>query len=133
MHEGHAAQKDAGGETGQIADHAAAEGDDGGAPLAAGLQHGVEQAFQMGEALGLLAGRQNHAVIFDPGSVQGVFQRLQMQPFEGFVGHHEHPSARQQGRQPASGFGQQSRPDHDVIGAITQRDGNIGDGGGHDR
>ena len=67
---GDAAAQDTGGETGEIADHPAAQGDDHVAALDAGFQQGVEQALELGETLACLAGRQDYFMALDAGSIQ---------------------------------------------------------------
>ena len=59
LHEAYAAAHDAGGKAGEVADDAAAQGDDDTAALQAHLQQALAQARERREALGRLARRQH--------------------------------------------------------------------------
>ena len=121
LHEGHAAHVAGRREAGQVPDHAAAEGEQDGAPVAAVLQQGVEDEVQRGPVLvGLAVGQ------LDPqhvGIVRGQ-RRLEprrVQAAHGPVGDdHRMPGLRQAGE--AGRVVEQAGADQDVVAALVQVD-----------
>ncbi len=73
-----AAQQRCGGKAGKIADHAAPQSDQRGAALDAERQYVLAQFGEMGEILGLLAGRQNNFVMRDVRRIERRDQRGEM-------------------------------------------------------
>ena len=75
LHDADAAPQDAGGEAGQIADHAAAERDDAIAPLDAELEQAFAEGSQHGEALACLAGADHRLAEKQALSIKARLQR----------------------------------------------------------
>ena len=70
LDEADAAAHDPGGEAGEVADHAAAEGEHGVAPLDPRLEQRLDHGLERGEALRPLAGRHDDRHILDAGEIE---------------------------------------------------------------
>ncbi len=96
LHEIDAAQQGRRGKAGQIADDAAAQGDEHRAALDAATEHPFGEPPEMLEVLGFLAGRQDHARLCDPGGGEAGAQRLEIMRGDIFVGDDDHLAPPQQ-------------------------------------
>ena len=75
LHEAHAAAEDARGKAGKVADHAAAERDDGVAALNAKLQQSLAEPGEHWEALACLAWRHHRLAKIDAVAASSDLQR----------------------------------------------------------
>ena len=87
LHDADAAPQDAGGEAGQVADHAAAKGDDAVAALDAELEQALAERRQHGEALARLARAHHHLAEQKALLVEARFERGKIQRRHVGVGH----------------------------------------------
>jgi hypothetical protein len=117
-----AAQQNRGGETGQVADHPAAQRDQRAAALETQLEQTLGQGFEVREALGLLAGRQHDRLVGDAGEVERALQRRQVQIGDGPVGDHVDPLALEQRHDQAPGFAQKVVAHQNVVAAFAEGD-----------
>ena len=121
LDEGHAALVDRRGETGEIADHAAAQRDDRGIALAALLDQGVKDLIERLPALvGFAVGQRDrdHA---DPAPFQRAPQRREIERGDGGVGDDHRPLLRQP-LHDQLGPAEQARADVDRVAAAAQGD-----------
>ena len=114
-----AAPQDRGREAGQVADHAAAEGDDEIAALDAFAEKPFGQLFQFGERLCAFTRCQADCRMMDACAVETLFECGQMKCGDGFVGHDGDALAPQEGLQMFARIRDQSPPDEDVVGAVA--------------
>jgi hypothetical protein len=114
LHERHAALITGGGEPGHVADHAAAQGDDGGAPVATGREQRIENARQRRQRLMLFAVGQDD---LDRRRAGGGFHRGQEQRRDRFIGHDGGTAAGR--RRHEFTPGEQARADMDRITTAT--------------
>ena len=119
LHETHAAHPAGGGEAGQVADHAAAQGQHGG--VAAGAHVGKHLGYfgEAGQGLFLFAGRQHAGLhlLF----AQGRLHPRQVVRGHVGVGQHQGVPAGHQGRQ-GLGLVEQAAADADGVAPVAQRD-----------
>ncbi len=120
LQERHAAQQDRGGESGQVADHAAAEGEQRRRSFRPRIEYRREQLFQLREALAALARRHPVERMSQARRRQRVRQGFAMQLRHRLVGHHEQGGHLQQRLGQRAGAGQQAGAGMDVIAALTQ-------------
>ena len=118
-----AAQGQRGGQPGQVADHAAAEGDHDAAPVDLRVQQPLGQHLEMGEILGRLARRQDDRRAVPAGGREGVRQGRQVQPGDGLVRDHDQPAPGQDRGDPCRRLGQETLADQDLVGPRPQGDG----------
>lgn len=129
LHEVGAALVDGGGEACEVADHAAAEGHDKVAPVQLQGEEFVAQGLQAGEALGLLAGRQDDGVDGQASPLEGGGQSVAMQAPDGAVRDHGDAVPADEAAQPLTGGLKKAGANEDLVGAFAQVD---GDGSGHE-
>jgi len=91
LNERYAALITGGGETGHVADHAAAQGNERDAAIAVVLQQRIEDAVQNFQGLVLLAVRQNHGVGLQ--AREGGLSLLQIERRHRVVGDDQHLSS----------------------------------------
>ncbi len=106
----------------EVADHPAAEGHDQVAAVELEIQQAAGQLGEMGEALGLLAGRQHDQLHVDPRRLQAPQQRLAMCGRDGLIGDHRRAGAFQQWPHQLARLVQQSLADQHGIGPFAQPD-----------
>ena len=121
LHEIDATQQHRGGETRDVADHPAAEGDQRAAAFDLHLQQSLDQGFQVMEVLGPLAGGQDHGLAVQSRLLQRALEARQMELGQVGVGDHEDPLPRHQRRDVAAGLGDQAVAHQDVVAARAQR------------
>ncbi len=114
LHEGQAAQGGGGGKPGQVADHAAAEGDDGGAALDAKREQPVDDILVDLHAFGGFATGDDDRIGLDRGFAEAVEQGLQVQVGDVAVGDDDGALLRQARGKQGAGAGQQVVADDDV-------------------
>ena len=131
LHEIDAAQRDRGGESGDVADHAAAQGHQCRAAFDAGIEDAVHQAFEMVEILGLLAWGKDDGAMGDAGLLERDGKRVEMKRAHGFVGHDKHALLPQDRRHELARAGEDVLADNDVIATVGEID-RDGFGGVHD-
>ena len=122
LDEVHAAPHDACRETGEVADHAAAERNDRVAAFEPRGKHAVHDVLKCRETLGLLAGRQCDGDIADAGRVEAGSQCRKMRGGDVLVGDHSHANAGQARRDLVAGTLDQAVADQDVVGALAEPD-----------
>ncbi len=108
-----------GGKSGDIADHTAAQRDEGDITVAAVLQQCVEDAVQNFQCLVLLAVRQDDVVL--PEAVQSGAQPFQIQGRDRFIADHQHLPAGDMRREQVRAA-QQTGTDVDGITALAEFD-----------
>ncbi len=128
LHEADAALIDGRRETGEVADHAAAEGDDQIAAIELEIQQPVAEIGEAVEALGGFARRDDQGVSGNSVGLQSPDQPRPMQGADDVV--HDDGGARPAQSRPDQGGGPVENPmaDDHVIGPIAEAD---GDGGAH--
>jgi hypothetical protein len=117
-----AALVDRGGEAGEVAHHAAAEGDDHVAAVELQGQEAVADVGQPLPALGGLAGGNDDGLGGDAGGGEGVGQGLAMERPDGFVADDGGAAALEERGHMDPGVLQQPLADHDVVGPVIQPD-----------
>ncbi len=122
LHEADAALVDGRREAREVAHHAAPEGHDQVAAIKLEVEQAAGQLGQMGEALGLLAGRQGDQLGLDARLLQAVQQRPAVGGGDGLVGDHRSARTFQQRPQQLSRLGQQARTDQYRIGPLGEPD-----------
>ena len=95
LHEIDAAEGDARGEAGEIANDAAAERQDGRLAVNAESQHRLDQTLQIGKTFRALAGREQNLLPSDTALRQRRLKRRQMQSGNRAVGDEQHARARE--------------------------------------
>ena len=117
-----AAQQDCGRESGKIADHAAAQRDQRIAPFQAEFEASRGQPLQMGEGLGLLAGRQHDRIGRNARCSEVRHQGREIVRGDGLVGHDDGARPRQRRRDFRRKPVAQPVADQDVVAALGQGD-----------
>ena len=117
LHEVDAAQHDRGREPREVADYAAAQRHQRRAALDARRQQLVDHLFQLFEALGLLARRQDDGVAVDTRRGKGARQARQVQLGHRAVGQHHGARLPEHGLQVPAGVREQAAADQDVVAA----------------
>ena len=115
LHDADAAPQDARGEAGQVADHAAAKGDDAVAALDAELEQALAKRSEHGKALACLSGLDHHLAEQKLLLSEARFERGKMQRRHIGVGHHGSARALERARDPPAGRGEQVLADDDGI------------------
>ena len=123
LHEIDAALVDRRGETGEVAHHAAAEGDDQISAVQFKGQQIVADPRQHVEALGAFTGGNQHRRRADPLGRQGRGQGCAMQTPDGLVADDRGPPALEKRADMLTGLGQQACSDAHLIGSVAEADG----------
>ncbi len=105
LHEIDAAQQNAGGETNEVADDAAAQRDQQGAALDAEREDAFAQVAQMSEVLRLFARRQNDGVVSNAGSAERGGKGAEVQARDALIADHDHPLLREKRQDQRAGPG----------------------------
>lgn len=118
-----AAQQEARGDAGDIANHAPAERDDDGRPLDARIQQGLAQPLQGRKVLGLLTRRQHDVCGLDARPCKRRLQPLQAEGGNGGIGDDGCTLERQHAREQRAGLVNQVLADKNVVRPRPQGDG----------
>jgi hypothetical protein len=116
LHEAHAAAQDARGKAGQIANHAAAEGDDEVAALQAQRQKLLAQWLQFTETLGFFSCRKDHGADEGLARPQACLQRIKVVAGDVHVRHDGAAGGAEPLGDDAAGFGGKAWTDQYVVG-----------------
>ena len=120
LHVRDAAQQDRRAEPGEVADHAAAEGDDRGRALDPGLEQEIQQGLELRHALAGFAGRQDDPAMAKRRSIEARLEPRQMRGRGEILVGHDDQIARALHRQLLAGARQQAPADQDVVAAVRR-------------
>ena len=121
LHHAHAAPQDAGGEAGEIADHAAAERNDAVAPLDAELEQALAQRASTGKLLLASPGAHHRLAEKQPMLLEARFERGEIKRRDIVIAHDGAARAGQRRGDAASGRGDQPLADDDGIAPSGKR------------
>ena len=124
------AQGDGGGEPGEVADDAASQRHQCRVAPHLPAEQIFGEPFQVGEILGLFAGRQGNDLMFDAGLAERRLHGREIKRRDVRIGDHDNPGLDQQGPYVTSRRRQQSFADQYVITTRTEVDAHPFDAGG---
>ncbi len=124
LREGDAALEYPGGETGEVADHPAAQRDHQALAVDFHVEQRAAQPFQPGEAFADLARRHDDGAGIDTGLPQGLQKAGKVDLGDMAVGHNRHHPLGKRLQQGA-GARQRTGRDMNVVGAPAEADGNL--------
>ena len=122
LDEGDAAQQDARGEAGEVADHPAAECDQHGRSLDSPAEDALQHACQRFEVLAALAGPDHQVGTGEARLPQRLQGGVEIAPGDAAVGDHDRRAAGETRCQEAPRLGQQPGADQHVVAARAERD-----------
>ena len=122
LHYVEATKHDAGGETGKIPDHAAAEGDEGRGAIDADVEQAADEVLEDRKILALFSRRDEERLVVDAGAVEGRLDRRQMDRRHRLIADDDDAWYGNQRRQTRPGFGHQALADDEVISPLSEID-----------